>query len=156
MNNINNSEPESVREIISTRLLNAKQELVFSAFSNPLHLAKWWGPKGFTNTFNLFDFTPNGKWDFVMHGPDGVNYKNESEFIEIIKPERIVFNHICKPYFRMTITLTEEGDKTRITWRMLFETSIVYENVKNYVGDANQENFDRLENELLLMNREEL
>jgi uncharacterized protein YndB with AHSA1/START domain len=70
-------------EIVSTRIFNFHRELVFKAWSNPDHLQKWWGPAGFTNTFQEFDFQIGGKWRFIMHGPDKGNYKNECEFLKL-------------------------------------------------------------------------
>lgn len=48
-------------EIVSSRIVDASQELVFSAWTDPNHLKNWWGPAGFTNTFNKFDLRPGGK-----------------------------------------------------------------------------------------------
>jgi uncharacterized protein YndB with AHSA1/START domain len=70
--------------ILSTRIFDAPIALVFEAWSNPYHLKNWWGPTGFTNTFEVFDFRPAGKWKFVMRGHDKGNYRNECEFEEII------------------------------------------------------------------------
>ena len=74
------------REIASTRVFDAPRERVFRAFSDPQVLARWWGPDGFTSTFQEFDFRPGGAWRFVMQGPDGADYRNESEFIEVVSP----------------------------------------------------------------------
>lgn len=57
------------REIVSSRIFTSPRELVFKAWSDPDHLKNWWGPAGFTNTFEAFDFRPGGRWRFVMHGP---------------------------------------------------------------------------------------
>lgn len=56
------------------------KDLVYMARYNPEHLKNWWGPKGFTNTFQEFDVRPGGKWKFTMHGPKKGNYKIECEF----------------------------------------------------------------------------
>ncbi len=48
------------REIVTTRVFDAPRERVFRAWTDPDHLAKWWGPKGFTNTFQEFDMRPGG------------------------------------------------------------------------------------------------
>ncbi len=45
-------------ELVTSREFQAPRELVFEAWANPEHLARWWGPKGFTNTFKSFDFRP--------------------------------------------------------------------------------------------------
>jgi uncharacterized protein YndB with AHSA1/START domain len=65
------------------------------------------------------DVRPGGAWKFVMHGPDGTNYPNHSVFVEVVRPERIVFDHIA-PNFRATATFTELGGRTRLEWKMLF------------------------------------
>ena len=46
------------RSIIGTREFDAPRELVFSVWTDPKHLAQWWGPNGFTTTTYSFDFRP--------------------------------------------------------------------------------------------------
>ncbi len=104
----------SANEIISTRIINAPCAKTFRAFTNPQHLKNWWGPNGFTNTFYEFDLRAGGKWKFTMHGPDGANYENESEFVEIVQNERIIFNHIVNPLFQMVITFEEAEEKQNL------------------------------------------
>lgn len=132
------------REIINTRLFDAPRERVFRAWSDPELLARWWGPKGFTNTFHEFDFRPGGRWRFLMHAPSGASFPNESVFQEIVPPERIVLRHISPPVFEVTATFAEEGSRTRVTFRMLFDTPEACAKVKGYAPAANEENFDRL------------
>lgn len=140
------------REIVSSRVINAPQEKVFEAFRNPELLARWWGPSGFTNTFQTFDFQPGGVWEFVMHGPDGVNHPNKSIFVEIAAPEKVVFDHVVPPNFRMTITVEKvEQNKTRFSFRMQFETEELCEKLKDFCIPANEQNFDRLETLLALL-----
>jgi uncharacterized protein YndB with AHSA1/START domain len=137
------------REVVSRRAINAPRELVFRAFSEPEHLAQWWGPKGFRNTIHKFDFRPGGRWRLTMHGPDGIDYKNEYVLLEVAEPERIVISHPDPEHnFQRTIILAEEGAKTRLTWRMRFESAEHYNQVKPFVVEANEQNFDRLEAEL--------
>jgi uncharacterized protein YndB with AHSA1/START domain len=141
-----NTEPASPaadREIVSTREFEAPLGQVWEAWTNPALLAQWWGPKGFTNTFSRFDLQPGGHWVFVMHGPDGRDYPNESIFREIQPNERIVFDHVCAPLFRVTASFAETAGKTRVVFRMLFEDAGTYESVKRYCIPANEENFDR-------------
>jgi uncharacterized protein YndB with AHSA1/START domain len=139
-------------EIVTTRLIPAPRELVFEAFHNPQHLAQWWGPAGFTNTFSEFDFRPGGHWRFVMHGPDGSDYPNHSVFDEVSAPERIVFRHLDEEHhFQMTILLAEESGGTRLTWRMLHPTAEKCALVRPFVTQANEQNFDKLEAELARM-----
>ena len=141
----------SKRELSNSRVFNAPRELVFKAWTDPSHLSRWWGPKGFTSTFEEFDVRPGGHWRFVMHGPDGVDYKNHSVFVDVVRPERIVFDHISGPRFHVTATFTEQAGKTTLTFRMRFETAAECERVKVFAVGANEQNFDRLEAELARM-----
>jgi len=139
-------------EIVSRRVFAAPRELVFEAFSNPDHLVHWWGPKGFTNTFREFDLRPGGAWRFVMHGPDGVEYDLAKDFVEVVKPERIVLQHRDPVHgFRMTMTFAEHSGKTELTWSMLFESGAEAVKVKSFITEANEENFDRLQAYLATM-----
>jgi len=138
-------------EELAARVLDAPRELVFRAWTDPDHLAKWWGPKGFTNTFQEFDLRPGGVWRFVMHGPDGVDYKNKSVFVEVVKPERIVFHHVSGPRFQVTATFAGQAGKTMLTFHMLFDTAAECAKVKGYAAEANEQNFDRLEAQLATM-----
>lgn len=141
-----NSKGSADREIVSTRVFDAPQERVFKAFSDPAHLAQWWGPKGFTNTINEFDLRPGGHWRLVMHSPDGVNYDNESVFVDVIKPQRVVFKHLDPVHsFQMTLTFDQQAEKTKFTWRMLFDSPNEDTKVRNIILAANEQNFDRLE-----------
>ena len=112
------------REIVLSRVFAAPRELVFTAWTDPRHLAEWWGPRGFTTTTSQLDLRPGGLWRFVMHGPDGKNYDNRIEFIEIVRPERLVFHHGSDrdndpDRFHVTATFTEDAGQTRLTMRML-------------------------------------
>jgi uncharacterized protein YndB with AHSA1/START domain len=133
------------RELSTTRIFDAPREIVFRAISDPSQLVLWWGPKGFTNTFSEFDFREGGHWNFVMHGPDGKDYKNHHTFAEIVEPERVVFQHLSSPRFRLTVSLDEAGaGKTRVTWQQLFETAEECARIKVYAVDGNEQNLDRL------------
>ena len=81
------------RSIIGTRVFDAPRDLVFSAWTDPKHLAQWWGPNGFSTTTHSFEFRPGGVWRSVMHEPDGRDYQNRITFDEIVAPERIVYRH---------------------------------------------------------------
>ncbi|MBV9773714.1 MAG: SRPBCC family protein [Gemmatimonadetes bacterium] len=133
------------REIVSTRVFDAPRERVFRAFSDPDVLARWWGPEGFTSTFHEFDLRPGGAWRFVMHAPDGTDYPNANDFVEVVAPERIVFRHEQPVHgFRMTMTFADEGGATRLTWRMRFDSAEEFERVGSFVAGANEQNLDRL------------
>jgi uncharacterized protein YndB with AHSA1/START domain len=136
------------REIVTTRVIAAPRELVWRAWTDPEHVRNWWGPKGFTNTFHEYDLRPGGVWRFIMHGPDGTDYKNESVFVEVAEPELLVFDHISPPRFRATVLFEDLGGKTKITFRQLFDLPEVYRRVKVYAVPANEENMEKLEAEL--------
>src|SRR5436853_1097296 len=87
------------RELSIEHTFNAPIELVWQMFTDPNHIKNWWGPNGFTNTIFKMEVKPGGIWDFVMHGPDGTDYKNTSRYKEVVKPNRIVFDHTSGPKF---------------------------------------------------------
>jgi len=143
--------PTSDREIINKRIFNASRQLMFKAFSDPNHLAQWWGPKGFTNKFHEFNMRPNGIWRFTMNGPEGINYENKSVFVEIVKPKRIVLRHLEPDHeFLLIVTFTDIEGKTELTWTMIFESAAECKRVRKFVSEANEQNFDRLEAQLQL------
>ncbi len=139
------------REIVTTRVLDAPRELVFKAWTDPDQLVQWWGPKGFTNTFHEFDMRPGGIWRFVMHGPNGVDYQNKSVFVEVVNPKRIVFDHVSGPRFQVVATFAEQAGKTKLTFRMRFESAAECDKVKAFAVEGNEQNFDRLEAQLAKM-----
>ena len=144
------AKPEN--EIVSTRVVNFPIALVYSAWTDPEHLKNWWGPKGFTNTFNEFDLRPGGKWSFIMHGPDKGNYANECEFLKVEKPNFLSWKRFSKPLFQVTAAFERVSDnETKIVFKMIFDTEEECNKLKPYVVDKNEENFDKLEIELSKM-----
>jgi uncharacterized protein YndB with AHSA1/START domain len=135
---------EEDREIVSTRIFDAPRDLVWQAWSEPQHLRFWWGPKGFRNTFETFEFKQGGVWQFIMHGPDGTNYPQEWVFIEITPPSRIILDHLTAPKFRVTATFEELDGKTKVTFRQLFEEAAVCDSVKPRAVPGNEQFFDKL------------
>jgi len=80
-----------------------------------------------------------------MHGPGGADYHNHAEFLEVVRPERIVFRHLEPVHrFQMTMTFAEQNGQTTLVWRMQFETAAEIARVGNFIVDANEQNFDRL------------
>jgi len=132
------------RELVTSRIIEAPRHRVFGAFFDPVQLARWWGPKGFTNTFHEFDPRPGGVWRFVMHGPDGTDYRNESQFVEIVPDERVVFRHLSGHHFLMTITFEDHANGTKVGWRQLFDTAEECRRVATFAVEANEQNLDRL------------
>ena len=139
------------REILLTRVFDAPRELVFNAWIDPNHIAQWFGPDGFTTTILGMDVRPGGVWRFIMHGPDGVDYPNKIVYVEIAKPERLVYNHFSEDVdepgqFHVTMTFTEQGGKTVLSMQMLFETAAERDRVVKEYGaiEGGEQTLDRL------------
>lgn len=128
-----------------TRVFNAAPEAVFGAFRDPALLARWWGPEGFRNTFQTFDFREGGDWVFIMHGPDGTDYPNQARFLEIRPPNRIRIQHVNLPHFLLTVDLEPAPGGTDLTWVGDFEDSAFAEKARGFLERANEQNLDRLE-----------
>lgn len=133
----------------TSREIPAPPEQVFAAFSDPQRLARWWGPAGFTNTFSVCEFKSGGRWSFVMHGPDGRQYRNESVFAEVEPPTSVVVQHVSGPKYRLNITLAPSGAGTTVTWAQTFENAAVASRIEHIVVPANEQNLDRLSSEVL-------
>lgn len=87
-----------------------------------------------------------------MHAPDKGNFANECEFIKIENPSLIVWKRYSKPLFQVVALFEEESkDKTKLVFKMLFDTAEECSKIKPFVIDKNEENFDRLEVELSKM-----
>ena len=133
-----------MKTFTTSREIPASKETIFTAFKNPEKLAKWWGPAGFTNTFSQFEFWKGGKWVFVMHGPDGKNYPNESVFMEIIPDDKIVIRRIVQPIFTLTVRISETENGSVVHWEQEFDNEEVAKNVAHIVIPSNEQNLNRL------------
>jgi uncharacterized protein YndB with AHSA1/START domain len=110
------------REITIVRLFDAPRALVFKAWTDPVHLARWWGPKDFTNPVCELDLHPGGKIHIVMRAPHGAEYPMVGEFREVVAPERLVFTNapVDAQGNRLmdgltTVTFADERGKTKLT-----------------------------------------
>jgi len=131
--------------VATERVFSVNRRVVFKAFEQPNRLAQWWGPSGFRNTFEQFEFVSGGRWNFVMHGPNGADYPNESVFREIEPDAKIVIEHVLPPRFTLTVTLTARGDETHLAWVQEFESPEVAARMRPICEPANEQNLDRLE-----------
>lgn len=144
----------SDHEIYSSREMNVPLELLYQAFANPLQLKKWWGPEGFTNTIHEFDLRPEGKWVLTMHGPEKGNYKNSAVFKTVVPNKLISWTRTSQPLFDMEVGFEKLNEsKSKISFRMIFNTVAECNKIKSFAGPKNEENFDRLERELINMTR---
>jgi len=132
----------------TSRAFPASAAAVFDAIRDARRLARWWGPAGFANEFDVFEFAPGGRWQFTMVGPDGKRYRNESVFAEIVPDTRVRIDHVSAPRFVLTIALTPTEDGTHLAWEQAFEDPAVAQSVRHIVEPANEQNLDRLAAEL--------
>jgi uncharacterized protein YndB with AHSA1/START domain len=128
----------------TSRTLPFTPQAVYGAFASPMSLAAWWGPEGFTNTFQSFEFKVGGRWIFVMHGPDGSNYPNENVFLVLEPDAKVVLRHACPPYFTLTVRLSSVAGGTHLIWEQVFEDAETARAVRGIVVPANEQNLDRM------------
>ena len=154
--------PEEDRRIVLTRILNAPRTLVWKAWTEPEHIMRWWGPKGFQSTDCEVDLRVGGMFRLAMHGPDGTVYPCAGVFVEIVPPERLVYEGDAEredacgaglpPRARITVTFDEEDGKTRLTLETCFDSVAAYEAAKESgVVPGWNDTIDRLADELATM-----
>ncbi len=137
------------RELRLIRTLNAPVNLVWEVWTKPEHIAQWWGPNGFTNTITTMDLIPGGHWHLVMHGPDGTDYLNKSTFIEVIEFKRISYEHF-NPHIIATIDFDGDGERTHLTWQMLFDSAEILQAVvkAHNAAEGLKQNVEKLQDYL--------
>ena len=132
----------------TSRQLAASPAAIFAAIQNAERLARWWGPNGFSNRFESFDFRVGGKWIFCMVGPDGSSYPNEVLFTAIETDRKLVLRHVCAPHFQLSLTLEANAEGTLVHWEQVFDDAQVAQALQHIVVPANEQNLDRLSAEL--------
>src|ERR1700723_2036549 len=109
-------------EIKITRLYDAPRQAVWEAWTDPKQTAQWWGPRGFTLTTHSKDLRSGGSWRYTMHGPDGVDYPNCTQYIEIEECAKLVYDHAGNddrpPLFRVTVLFSSVEGKTKMDMSM--------------------------------------
>jgi uncharacterized protein YndB with AHSA1/START domain len=131
-----------------SRELPATPEAVFAAIQDPVRLARWWGPDGFTNTFHTFEFRNGGSWQFTMHGPDGTAHPNQSEFLEVVPNSMVRIRHLNLPHFELSISLASTAAGTIVDWVGVFESQEFADNARQFLEAANEQNLSRLAREV--------
>ena len=110
------------RDLVITRVYDAPRELVFRAWTDPKHMARWWGPKHFTNRVEQMDVRPGGAWRIIMCAPDGAEHPAQGVYREIVPPARLAFtndavdkdgNAIIEGF--TTVTFDDQNGKTKLT-----------------------------------------
>ena len=117
--------PADEAVIVMQRTFDAPREVVWAAFTDPKHVVRWYGGRGFENPVCEMDVRPGGRWRHVMRTPDGVDHELEFVFLEVVRPERLVWrnaDHGKRPkddYHDnvMTVTLEEAAKQTR--WKLV-------------------------------------
>jgi uncharacterized protein YndB with AHSA1/START domain len=114
---------DELPKLVLTRVFAAPRALVFKAWTEPKQMARWWGPKGFTNPVCEMDVRPGGAIRIHMRAPDGVEHPMTGFFREVVPPERLVF--VChvlpdeygNPRLEVvnTVTFAERAGKTTLT-----------------------------------------
>jgi uncharacterized protein YndB with AHSA1/START domain len=129
----------SKRELKIHRTLDAHIDLVWEVWTHPEHLARWWGPDGFTNTIEVMEVKEGGSFNLVMHGPDGTDYINKSRYREVVPLRKLVYEHLTGPKFTATITFEPRGEQTDLTWHMVFVSEEEFVNtVKKFGAEEGQ------------------
>jgi len=136
-------------ELRITRVYDAPVQAVWDAWTDPAQAAQWWGPRGFTITTHSKDLRAGGHWNYTMHGPDGVDYPNNTKYLEIEECKKLVYDHGGNdeqaPMFRVTVLFSEKHGKTTMDMTMTMPTPEAFEEtrmiVKKFGGNAT---WDRL------------
>ena len=138
------------RELRATRNFCAPLELVYRMWTEPEHIAHWWGPRGFTTTIQKMDVRPGGEWLLALHGPDGRDFPNHYLYEEVIPNQRLVINHVNWPQHRKYVTFTESEGETSVSVRMLFDSAADHQKVVTEYGAAKglRENLEKLQEHL--------
>src|SRR5436190_19084231 len=127
-------------EITITRVYDAPVRAVWDAWTDPEQVAQWWGPRGFTITTHRKDLRPGGQWAYTMHGPDGVNYENITQYLEVEPQSRLVYDHggndVRKPLFRVSVRFTEHKGKTTMEMTMTLPTPEAAADAKVFIKKA--------------------
>src|SRR5438128_2387109 len=113
---------DSAREpiIVMTRMFDAPRDVVWRALTSPEHVTRWYGGQGFTNEVKEMDVRPGGLWRLVMRAPDGTTYDIDNVYLEVVRPERLVWRNSPEgkpvPLGQLavvqTVTLEDAGTRT--------------------------------------------
>lgn len=125
---------QSQNESVITRVFDAPRHLVYQVWTQPEHIMRWWGPKGFTAPVCKLDLRPGGEFLFCMRSPEGQDFWSKGTFREIVAPERIVYvdafadangNEVPASHYGLgedwpeatlvTVTFAQQGSKTKVT-----------------------------------------
>jgi uncharacterized protein YndB with AHSA1/START domain len=127
-------------ELKITRVYDAPLEAVWEAWTDPKQAAQWWGPRGFSITTHSKDLRPGGHWSYTMHGPDGTDYPNKAQYLEVKEFSKLVYDHGGNddrpPMFRVTVLFTETGGKTKMDMTMTLPTPEAAVETRKFIRKA--------------------
>lgn len=146
---INLSAKNKSNKIEITRIYDAPIKTVWEAWTDPVQVAQWWGPRGFTITTHKKDLRVGGTWIYTMHGPDGVDYPNHTKYLEVENYSRLVYDHGGNadrpPMFRVTVQFTDLKGKTKMEMAMALPTPEAAEQTRKFIKKAGgNSTWDRL------------
>jgi len=143
-------------ELVLRRTFDAPRELVFNAWIDPKQVSKWWGPHGFITQIDEMDVRPGGAWKYRMRGPDGNDYPFNGVYVEVVAPERLVFDGTIHglPDQRVwtEVRFSDRGGKTEVNVRQLY--SFKSEAINRGAPIGWNQQLDRLADFLLSSERE--
>jgi uncharacterized protein YndB with AHSA1/START domain len=111
------------QQVVITRVFDAPRDLVFRAWTEPDHVAKWFGPQGFDIPRDsvVIDLRAGGRFELSMvNSQMGFDTRLVYEIVELVEPELLVLRHEPKPEMGIpdaTVTrveLHDENGKTRM------------------------------------------
>jgi uncharacterized protein YndB with AHSA1/START domain len=136
-------------EITITRIYDAPLQAVWEAWTVPEEVAQWWGPRGFTITTHSRNLRTGGHWHYTMHGPDGTDYENTTQYLDVVPQQRMVYDHgghrDRPPLFRVTALFTERNGRTQLDMSMAFANPEIAQEMRGFIKKAGGEGtWDRL------------
>lgn len=115
----------SSRTLSLRRTFDAPLKLVWSAWTQPEHIAEWWGPKGMKTEIVEHNFKVGGSWKYSMKMPDGSNFIGEGVYSVIVELQKIFSSANFKPMtegVEIQALFEGNGDKTNFTFNVIHPT----------------------------------
>lgn len=135
--------------ITITRIYDAPLAAVWDAWTVAEQVSQWWGPRGFTLSIHDRDLKSGGHWHYTMHGPEGTDYENTTQYLEVLPLQKLVYDHgghqDRPPLFRVTAQFRELGVRTEMSMEMAFASAEIAQEMKGHIRQAGGETtWDRL------------
>jgi uncharacterized protein YndB with AHSA1/START domain len=127
MTHSNRLKPDPRLDLVLERVVDVPRELVWSAWTVPEQVKKWFTPTPWQTVDCQIDLRPGGAFSAIMRSPEGKDFPNFGCYLEIVENEKLVWTNVLAPGFRPAdpsfidlpftaiITLEAEGNGTRYT-----------------------------------------